>query len=211
MKALMIEFFYEKKAILSGIIVTLFIYFLYIPIFSNPEIIVAPLVSYIFASLYGALILKRKNTNFEIFLASTPLGRKTIINTGYIVGLISSFIITTMFSMFYFIREYFIHIKSVVDIELNYNPLMLILNSFGFGLITTGILFPASILQNKENKFLSTLVSFMALFISGIYIIILKLNVLNIRVITLGYLIISICVYIFSYLITTNKYLKKEL
>lgn len=128
MKALIIEFFYEKISILFAIFIILFLYFIYIPIFQDPEIIIVSLASYVFASLYGGIVYKRKNTNFEIFLSSSPLGRKTIINTGYIIGLVSSIFITVTFLIFYFIR------KSLMDLEpLNFFSLMPILCSFSTG------------------------------------------------------------------------------
>ena len=120
MKALIIEFFYEKKAILTSIILALFIYILYIPIFSNSEAIVSMLASFLFASLYGGLVCKRKNTNFEIFLSTTPLGRKTIINAGYLIGLIFSIAVTIIFFILYFIRKSFIHIEALNALSLNH-------------------------------------------------------------------------------------------
>lgn len=107
MKALIIEFCYEKISILFAIFIILFLYFIYIPIFQDPEIIISSLASYVFASLYGGIVYKRKNTNFEIFLSSSPLGRKTIINTGYIIGLVSSIFITVTFLIFYFRLMYY--------------------------------------------------------------------------------------------------------
>lgn len=207
MKALIIEFFYEKVSILFAIFIILFLYFIYIPIFQDPEIIISSLASYVFASLYGGIVYKRKNTNFEIFLSTSPLGRKTIINTGYIIGLVSSIFITVTFLIFYFIR------KSLIDLEpLNFLSLMSILCSFSTGIITNAILFPTYVLPDKENKFLLNLVAFLTLFICGsfLYSFIIKLDFFNIIVRTLIYLGVSICIYIVSYLITTNKYLKKE-
>lgn len=74
------------------------------------------------------------------------------------------------------------------------------------------ILFPTYVLPDKENKFLLNLVAFLTLFICGsfLYSFIIKLDFLNMAIRTLIYLGISICIYIVSYLITTNKYLKKE-
>lgn len=207
MKALIIEFFYEKVSILSLIFTILFLYFIYIPIFQDPEIIIASLASYAFASLYGGIVYKRKNTNFEIFLSSSPLGRKTIINTGYIIGIVLSIFITVTFLIFYFIR------RSLMDLDpLNFLNLMPILCSFSTGLVTNAILFPTYVLPDKENKFLLNLVAFLTLFICGsfLYSFIIKLDFFNIIVRTLIYLVISISIYIMSYLITTNKYLKKE-
>lgn len=207
MKALIIEFFYEKVSILSLIFTILFLYFIYIPIFQDPEIIIASLASYAFASLYGGIVYKRKNTNFEIFLSSSPLGRKTIINTGYIIGLVLSIFITVTFLIFYFIR------RLLMDLDpLNFLNLMPILCSFSTGLVTNAILFPTYVLPDKENKFLLNLIAFLTLFICGsfLYSFIIKLDFFNIIVRTLIYLVISISIYIMSYLITTNKYLKKE-
>lgn len=207
MKALIIEFFYEKVSILSLIFTILFLYFIYIPIFQDPEIIIASLASYAFASLYGGIVYKRKNTNFEIFLSSSPLGRKTIINTGYIIGIVLSIFITVTFLIFYFIR------RLLMDLDpLNFLNLMPILCSFSTGLVTNAILFPTYVLPDKENKFLLNLVAFLTLFICGsfLYSFIIKLDFFNIIVRTLIYLVISISIYIMSYLITTNKYLKKE-
>lgn len=165
MKALIIEFFYEKVSILSLIFTILFLYFIYIPIFQDPEIIIASLASYAFASLYGGIVYKRKNTNFEIFLSSSPLGRKTIINTGYIIGIVLSIFITVTFLIFYFIR------RLLMDLDpLNFLNLMPILCSFSTGLVTNAILFPTYVLPDKENKFLLNLVAFLTLFICGSFL-----------------------------------------
>ena len=209
MKALILEFFYEKKAILTSIILALFIYILYIPIFSNSEAIVSMLASFLFASLYGGLVCKRKNTNFEIFLSTTPLGRKTIINAGYLISLIFSIAVTIIFFILYFIRKSFIHIEALNALSLNH---MLIFASFGFGLIANAILFPSYVLPDKENTVLIIIARFLTLLIcTGALFIIFKLEFLNFNIRILIYLISSFIIYIISYLLTINIYLKKSL
>ena len=209
MKALIIEFFYDKKSILISIILVLCIYIIYIPVFSHSEVIVSMLASFLFASLYGELVTKRKNTNFEIFLCTSPLGRKTIIKTGYLMGLISSIAMPIIFFILYFIRSFLIGFEHGINETIND---MAILASFGFGLIANAISFPICILPDRENnKFLMTIIQLVILGICGASLSIFSLYFLNFYVILLIYLTMAIVIYIISYLITLNVYLKKNL
>ena len=210
MKALIIEFFYDKKSILISMILVLCIYILYIPVFSHSEVIVSMFASFIFANLYGQLVTKRKNTNFEIFLCISPLGRKTIIKTGYLMGLISSIAMPIIFFILYFIRRFLIGFEPVINFD-TIND-MAIFASFGFGLIANAISFPICILPDRENnKFLMTIIQLVILGICGASLSIFSLYFLNFYVILLIYLTMAIVIYIISYLITLNVYLKKNL
>ena len=209
MKALIIEFFYDKKSILISIILVLCIYILYIPVFSHSEVIVSMFASFIFANLYGQLVTKRKNTNFEIFLCISPLGRKTIIKTGYLMGLISSIAMPIIFFILYFIRRFLIGFEPGINDTIND---MAIFASFGFGLIANAISFPICILPDRENnKFLMTIIQLVILGICEASLSIFSLYFLNFYVILLIYLTMAIVIYIISYLITLNVYLKKNL
>lgn len=211
MKALIQEFLYEKKSILITLATTIFLYVVYLFTLSDSALIASGTSVIMATTLYGSIMSERKSTNFEKFLISTPLGKKSIINTGYLLGLALNILVIFVFYILHILKINFIpkeYFKSGIYLT---NSLFLV--SFSIGLISNAILFPFFILNDTKKKNLTSILVFMIIGLASFSVVYFifneKIFTLNIRI--LIYFVVSCIMYIISYFTTIKLYLKKDL
>ena len=211
MRALIREFSYERKYILLAIFMCTALYIAYLPMFKTAEVFLCYLTSYMFASIYGTILWNRKNTNFEIFLITTPLGRKKIVDTAYLLTIILNVIVIAVYYLLYLIKSKIFNVDylSYTFLDLNIN---LIFSSFGVGLISNAIMFPTFLSADKDRKFIINLISILALAIClSVLTFVLKMfSSLGILWQNLIYTLVGLVIFIISYFITLKKYINKD-
>lgn len=196
MKALWKEFLYEKKIFFVYIIIIVFLGIYYYFIFGEDTITFNSGINLLFINFYGILISQRKLTNFEKFLSITPIGRKSIVNMAYLMGI-----------LYYIVSILIFYIANMLR---NYKLFFILQSTY---LIVNSIFLQFYILKDKETNSLigllgNLLVIFLTFFslfgISNLVDILLNKKIFT-------FVIVSIVFYIISYFITMKFYLKKDL
>lgn len=210
MRSLIREFFYERVNIAFALLLCISLYSIFIFSFNTVEVFLSYLTSYMFSSLYGYILWQRKNTNWELFLMTTPLGRKKIVDASYLLTIILNIIIITVFYLLYLIRSKFLNIDISSDTSLNID-IRLLFASFGVGLISTAILFPTYLLADKESKFKTNLLCALTLILCLCFVkLIYKLKFIGYLFQNIIFTLLSLIIFTISYFIALKKYTNKD-
>ena len=166
----------------------------------------------IFPIALGSVILitipKEKNTKWDKFIALTPLPKDTLLNTKYLLYLAMVFIGIVIGIVITFISYY---IKGGFDLS---ELLASIGLSISVSLLSGGISIPINFLWNEERAIIGQISSytFVALFLVallyGINVFVSVKDNIGIIMIILG--IVSMVIFIISWIIGKNKVIKLE-
>lgn len=155
-----------------------------------------------------------KINNFERFLSTSPIGRKSVLKTLNLINILISFIIPILFYIFNKIRINFIPIIDNATFVSNFElPNIMFLVLIGVNLVIS--MFSIIILLNDNNsnllKLKSSYILFVFLFLIISFLFIYKFNIFTFNIRALTFTILCFIFYIFLYFLNLKVYLKSDL
>ena len=162
-------------------------------------------------------IRKIKINNFERFLSTSPIGRKSILKTLYLINILISFTIPILLYTLYKIRINFIPIIDNSIFIFNFKlPNIMFLVLIGVSLVI-GAFFIIILLNNNNSnshnilKLESLSILFILLFLIISYLFIYKFNIFTFNIRALIFTMLCFIFYIFLYFLNLKVYLKSDL